>query len=1377
MNPIKLFTWNVCGAGSRAFLNSMFEYLRLYKPAILALFETHISGDRADEVCRKLGFSGRFRVEAHGFAGGIWVLWDAAEVQLNLIRSHSQYVTMEVSQRGLQPWFFTAVYASPMGHVREALWGELERFAGSIAVPWLLAGDFNETKNLNERDHDLEDMARRCSKFSNMIENNELIDLGFSGPRYTWARGRTVQTRKSARLDRALCNSMWRTHFQEAAVRHLPHSYSDHCPLLINPMGFADIRHNPKPFRFQVAWMEHRQFDEFIHTQWRSTLPLGTALSKLSAALCDWNKEVFGNLFRRKRQAWARLKGVQQRLAAGGSIHLLKLENKLRKELNVILKEIELLWFQKSRVDAIRDGDRNTKYFHISTIIRRRINRIDTLRHDDGHWVTDTDEVKRMVVEFFAALFTDDMSQPHLGLPSGFFPQIAPEKMDLLAKPYAVEEVFQALRTMAPLKAPGPDGFQAFFYQKYWTLVGRSVCDLVLGVLNGGHLPEGLNDTFLTLIPKVDNPQKVTQFRPIGLCNVAYKLITKVLVQRLKHILPDLISPYQASFVPGRQITDNIVIMQEALHTMRRKKGLHGLMAIKLDLEKAYDKLNWNFIRSTLLDMRLPQLMVDVIMRCISSCSMRVLWNGEPTECFTPSRGVRQGDPLSPYIFVACVERLSQLIECLVQGGQWRPLRVCKNGPQLSRLLFADDIILFAEATEAQARLIHDCLDRFCAASGQTISASKSKIYFSPNTDALEIDKIKSILEMDSTDDLGKYLGVPTINGRVTRTQYSYILERMEKRLAGWKTSCLSLAGRTTLIQSTLAAIPSYTMQSARLPRSVCDEIDRKVRRFLWGGTTTARKIHLVHWNTVTKPKALGGLGIHAMRQLNSAFLAKLGWRVLHEPDSFWVRVLHAKYCRGRSGLEALSSKTSDSHVWRGITGATETLQQGIGVAVANGRNTMFWTHKWVGPDALATKTHSPPAAEELSKRVCDYWDDGRGWRWTSFNHLLPVDTLQRIASYELFPMANSQDQLFWRGSCSGRFTIKSALSIIRKDVAVDRENYWTRLWKIKVPQRVKAFAWLLLHDKLMLNANRLERGLTDNPSCGFCANEYEDRDHVFRRCPRAISVWNAFAYWNLGRKGSGDDFLCWCLVNLQDTEQLESWPSHFLIILWYLWKWRNYSCFDKADRIPYDKVRFLQVRCKDILQVLNQDAQADGHGCPSRRETLIHWQSPPAGWKVLNTDGASKGNPGTAGGGGVIRGDRGEWICGFGEAMGICSSMKAEIKAVLRGLKLAFQMNIDQLWVQVDSATLAGLLKGDIMVPAEHQPLLHQCHDLLQQDGWRVIISHCYREANKVADALANIGCNLSSTLAIFDRPPPEIQELLFADSIGVGWPRTMSN
>ena len=171
---------------------------------------------------------------------------------------------------------------------------------------------------------------------------------------------------------------------------------------------------------------------------------------------------------------------------------------------------------------------------------------------------------------------------------------------------------------------------------------------MVLPVLSGHPLPSALNDTFITLIPKVPNPETVTQFRPIGLCNVTYKLITKCLVNRLKKVLPDLISPIQSSFVPGRQITDNVIVMQEVLHSMRRKTGGKGWMAIKLDLEKAYDRLRWAFIQDTLVRMHLPGRLVEVIMHCITSCSLNILWNGVPSGAFRPSRGVRQGDRYHP---------------------------------------------------------------------------------------------------------------------------------------------------------------------------------------------------------------------------------------------------------------------------------------------------------------------------------------------------------------------------------------------------------------------------------------------------------------------------------------------------------------------------------------------------------------------------------------------------------------------------------------------------------------------------------------------------------------------------------------------------------
>jgi len=208
--------------------------------------------------------------------------------------------------------------------------------------------------------------------------------------------------------------------------------------------------------------------------------------------------------------------------------------------------------------------------------------------------------------------------------------------------------------TMAAFKAPGPDGYQALFFQKHWDLTGNQVVQLALSILQGREFPEGINDTFLVLIPKVDNPQCVTQLRPIGLYNVVYKAISKTIVTRIKPVLGKLIAPTQSSFVPERQISDNIIIVQEMLHSMRKKKGSKGYMAIKIDLEKAYDRLRWPFIRETLLEARLPQLLVDVILNCISLTSFSILWHGKKTEAFTPSRG---SGKVTPYlhIYLCCV--------------------------------------------------------------------------------------------------------------------------------------------------------------------------------------------------------------------------------------------------------------------------------------------------------------------------------------------------------------------------------------------------------------------------------------------------------------------------------------------------------------------------------------------------------------------------------------------------------------------------------------------------------------------------------------------------------------------------------------------------
>jgi hypothetical protein len=264
----------------------------------------------------------------------------------------------------------------------------------------------------------------------------------------------------------------------------------------------------------------------------------------------------------------------------------------LRQDLNVLLEKEELRWKQRAKEEWLRYGDRNTKYYHACANARRKWNFVEAIKDDDGLLRDNPNAVGEAFVDFFTKLF----SAGHRGdLEPCLQPidtRVSSNMNEELTKSFSAEEVRAALFQMAPLKAPGPDGLNACFFQKNWSIVGEEVCTMILHSLNSGVMPNSLNKTYVALIPKIKSPTSVLEFRPISLCNVLYKLIAKVLANRLKKILPTIIDHTQSAFIPGRLITDNILAAYETLHTMNSgMRGKKGYMAIKLDMSKAYDRV------------------------------------------------------------------------------------------------------------------------------------------------------------------------------------------------------------------------------------------------------------------------------------------------------------------------------------------------------------------------------------------------------------------------------------------------------------------------------------------------------------------------------------------------------------------------------------------------------------------------------------------------------------------------------------------------------------------------------------------------------------------------------------------------------------------
>ena len=328
------------------------------------------------------------------------------------------------------------------------------------------------------------------------------------------------------------------------------------------------------------------------------------------------------------------------------------------------------------------------------------------------------------------------------------------------------------------------------------------------------------------------HPEQITQFRPISLCNTLYKLVSRILVQRLKPYMAEIINPCQAGFVPGRRTSDNIILVQEVILTLRYWRSRTGYVAIKLDLEKAYDRLEWSFIQETLVFFQLPPNLIVLIMNMISSTRFHILWNGMPFPEVVPSRGVRQGDPLSPYLFILYLERLSLKLEEALRDKLLHPISF-RERVRLSHLFFADDIFLFTHAKAKDCTKLSHFLQQFCAASGQLVSITKSRLWFSPNTSRHCKDLVTSILGVPTMNHIRTYLGTPIFTYRRTTSSYQYLVDKIRMKFEGWQTKYLSMAGKAILIKSVVSTILLYTMQTALLPQKISHQLDKMNCSFL----------------------------------------------------------------------------------------------------------------------------------------------------------------------------------------------------------------------------------------------------------------------------------------------------------------------------------------------------------------------------------------------------------------------------------------------------------------------------------------------------------------------------------------------------------------
>ena len=332
-------------------------------------------------------------------------------------------------------------------------------------------------------------------------------------------------------------------------------------------------------------------------------------------------------------------------------------------------------------------------------------------------------------------------------------------------------------------------------------------------------------------------------------------------------------------------------------------------MALKLDMSKAYDRVEWGFMEGPLKKMGFHEKWITLMMECITTISYSILINGEPTGTIYPSKGIRQGDPLSPYLFLLCTKGFHGLINQVITAGKIRGISICRNGPRLTHLFFADDSLLFCRTTSQECQRVLNILMAYERAFGQQLNRDKTTLFFSKAVPQVMQETIISMIGVLEIKQYEKYLGFPSFVGRSKKANLLCIKERVWSKIRGWKEKLHSQAGKEILLKAMVQAILAYSMSCFKLPTTLCNEIETMIRKFWWGQRGNRRKVHWVKWTKLCKPKSEGGMGFRELEKFNEALLAKQVWRLASNQDFLFYKFFKAKFFPNGSIFDAKEKK------------------------------------------------------------------------------------------------------------------------------------------------------------------------------------------------------------------------------------------------------------------------------------------------------------------------------------------------------------------------------------------------------------------------------------------------------------------------------------
>lgn len=565
-------SWNCRGMAAAATITELKEVCRAYQPVVLFLMETRAPKERVERLKRTLKFKFAFCVEPMGLSGGLCLLWKE-QVHLQIFSSSPNFIHSNISDpRGMFEYDCTFIYCNPKFQHRRNLWDRLAALNRDRSRPWCCIGDFNEMVSHFEKDGIRPFDHSRADLFREFLFTTGLMDLELKGNKFTWVSNPRNGRITREKLDRVMVNWSLRSCFPHGSAIALPIISSDHSPIIFQP---SPKERSGVSFKYEAYWEEHPDCKNIVKEGWENgdegNSAWGTFIARSKMCkrrLQRWNKVEF----KRADLEIAVLKGeLSGLLNQSDSFPDCNRIYYLQNQIKALWKREEIYWSQRSRVKWLNWGDRNSKFFHASTVQRRERNRIIRLSDGENGWIEGRDNIFAHILQHFEGIYTSD-SQEISDEIRGCIPNCISANMNtLLLRPVSELEIKKVVDGLGALKAPGPDGLNGLFFQKNWETVKTDVIKVVLDFFEGGCLPSEVNETIVSLIPKIPMAESLNHLRPISCCNFIYKVISKIIVVRMKDLMGSVITPNQSAFVGGRLIQDNLIVAHEAFHALRKK--------------------------------------------------------------------------------------------------------------------------------------------------------------------------------------------------------------------------------------------------------------------------------------------------------------------------------------------------------------------------------------------------------------------------------------------------------------------------------------------------------------------------------------------------------------------------------------------------------------------------------------------------------------------------------------------------------------------------------------------------------------------------------------------------------------------------------------